>query len=121
MIKLVKSGKYTLYETKTNIKILQLDRIAYVWLKIEGIGEVLVISHNQHRRDDILSTNEYKLYSVKNEKNLVDLQHLELKVGEDMWQGYLLLTGLPNDKHLRARVVPTKEVITKKRTASAKQ
>lgn len=120
MIKLIKSGRYTLYETKTKTKILELDNKTYVWINVEGIGEMLVISRNPHRTDDILSTGEYNLYKVKNEQDLVDLQHLELKVGDGVWQGYLLLTGLPNDKHKRARIIPTKETVsTKKRMTKA--
>jgi hypothetical protein len=38
--------------------------------------------------------------------------HLELEVGEGYWQGYLLLSGLPNDDHKRARIIPTTETIT---------
>jgi hypothetical protein len=34
-------------------------------------------------------------------------------VGKGTWQGYLLPTGLPDDKKKRNRIIPTDEVITK--------
>ena len=53
------------------------------------------------------------LYKVKDEPNFVDLFHLELLVGEGVWQGYLLPTGLPTAEKKRNRIIPAKEVITK--------
>jgi hypothetical protein len=49
---------------------------------------------------------------VKDEPKLSDNQHIELEVGLDAWQGYLLLTGLPDDDKKRTRIVPTGELIT---------
>ena len=42
--------------------------------------------------------------SVKDERELTDLEHLELLVGEGIWQGYLLTTGLPTDEKKRNRI-----------------
>lgn len=101
-------------ETKGQTKILTLDnKKTYAWVNVEEIGEILITSHKTHETDNILSVGDYRLYDVDDDPNLVDLQHLELSVGDGMWQGYLLLTGLPSDKDKRNRIIPTEEVITK--------
>lgn len=113
MIRLIKQGAYTLIETKGQTKILTLDVDTYAWVHAHDIGELLVASHKQHTVDHILSVGRYRLYEVKNEPKLTDLLHLELHAGDGIWQGYLLLTGLPNENKHRNRIVPTKEIISK--------
>lgn len=112
MITLVRSGTYKLIETKANIKILQIDRQTYAWVEPRGIGQILVSSHTPHKADHALAMGTYNLYDVEDEPHLTDLQHLELEYGDNAWQGYLLLTGLPDDEKRRSRIVPTLEVIT---------
>ncbi len=115
MIQITREGRYELIETKKNIKILKLDDSqVFAWPETKAYGEMLVTSHNPHRADAILSSGRYKLYKVKEESSLTDLEHLELETGENQWQGYLLLTGLPTDKKIRSRIIPTKQVITNK-------
>ena len=111
MIYLHKSGTYKLIETKNAVKILYLDNRAYAWIKAKGIGEMLVISHIFHKSDCLLATGHYRLYGVEDEPNLKDLPHLELEVASDIWQGYLLLTGLPDNRRKRVRIIPTNELI----------
>ena len=114
MIKLLRSGTYQLIETKNHVKILVIDeKDTFAWINIEDIGEILVTSHKKHRTDHILARSRYRLYEVKGEKHLTDLQHLELYVGDSIWQGYLLPTGLPNNVKKRNRIIPTQELITK--------
>lgn len=114
MIKLLNQGTYTLIETKKHIKILSLDHgNVFAWINIGAIGEILVISHRPHKADHILSVGKYRIYLVKNEPKLTDLIHLELLAGDGVWQGYLLLTGLPTDKKKRNRIIPTNEIITR--------
>lgn len=113
MIKLLTQGDYTLTETKNQTKILILDKEkVYAWVAAAEIGEILVSSQKTHPIDQILSLGKYRLYEVKNESTLTDLQHLELSVGEGQWQGYLLPTGLPDKVDTRNRIIPTKECIT---------
>lgn len=114
MITLNKTGDYTLIETKHHTKVLYLDNTAYAWVEPVNIGEILVISHAVHKTDCVLSVGAYKIYAVDDEPDLTDLIHLELQAGSQYWQGYLLLTGLPNDAKKRGRIVPTTEVITGK-------
>ena len=112
MIRIERNGEYRLIETKHNTKILYLDNEVFAWLEPAGIGEILVTSHVEHKADCVLSVGEYALYDVEDEPELSDQLHLELEAGEDVWQGYLLLTGLPDDEKKRSRIIPTREVIT---------
>ena len=114
MIRLLDQGTYHLLETHSHTKVLTLDgKKTYAWINAEDIGEILVTSHKSHIVDHLLAVGKYNLYEVIKEKNLTDLEHLELSVGEGHWQGYLLPTGLPNDKKKRNRIIPTKETITR--------
>lgn len=113
MKKLISEGAYKLIETEDQTKILALDKKVFAWVYAKDIGEILVSSHKPHDVDHILALGKYKLYDVKNEPDLVDLMHLELSVGEGVWQGYLLTTGLPNDTKARSRIIPTQEIISK--------
>ncbi|OGH20754.1 MAG: hypothetical protein A3D74_05515 [Candidatus Levybacteria bacterium RIFCSPHIGHO2_02_FULL_37_13] len=114
MIKLLEDGNYTLIETHKHIKILNLGKgKVFVWINAAGIGEILVASHKPHKTDHILAVGRYRLYQVKDEAKLTDLIHLELLVGEGIWQGYLLTKGLPQANTSRVRIIPTLEIITK--------
>ena len=112
MITLRKSGKHKLIETKNNIKILYLDANAYAWVEPPEVGELLVATHIEHKADCVLSVGDYHLFTIENEPNISDNMHLELEVGRNIWQGYLLLTGLPDVDKTRVRIIPTKEIIT---------
>lgn len=114
MIKLLKEGTYRLIETKRQTKILNLDNTeTFAWINAREIGEILVETHQQHKTDCILAIGKYKIYDVENEPNFSDQQHLELSVGGNKWQGYLLLSGLPTETKKKNRIIPTHEVITK--------
>lgn len=114
MIKLNKEGQYKLLETKGQTKILILDdKKTFAWVNATDIGEILVTSHKKHDVDHFLAVGKYRMYEVKDESELTDLIHLELSIGNGIWQGYLLLTGLPNAQNRRNRIIPTKETITK--------
>jgi hypothetical protein len=112
MITLFKKGNYRLIETKHGIKNLSLGNNSYAWVDIAGIGEVLVVSHKPHKTDHVLCTGRFRLYDVDDEPKLSDQAHLELEVGRNQWQGYLLLTGLPAGQKIRGRIIPTFEIIT---------
>lgn len=114
MIKVIQEGTYQLLETKGQTKILVLDREkVFAWVNAQDIGEILVTSHKDHSTDCILAKGKYRLYEVKDEPRFTDLQHLELYVGDNTWQGYLLTTGLPTQEKKRNRIIPTTEIITK--------
>ncbi|MBI5044793.1 MAG: hypothetical protein HZC02_02605 [Candidatus Levybacteria bacterium] len=114
MIHLIQHGTYQLIETKRHTKILHLDnKKKFAWVVAGTIGEILVTSHKKFQTDHILSLGKYRLYDIKDEADLTDLIHLELMVGNGVWQGYLLPSGLPTDKKKRNRIIPTQETITK--------
>lgn len=92
--------------------MLVLDGQGYIWSYAPNIGELFTFSKHQHQVDYVIARGNYRIYRVKKEPALVDLEHLELSVGRGVWQGYLLLTGLPTAKKIRSRIVPTDEVIT---------
>ena len=112
MITIRKSGQYKLVETKHNTKILYLDSSTYAWVETPKFGELLVFSHVVHKSDCVLSMGHYIMYDVDDEPYLSDQQHLELEVGNRKWQGYLLLTGLPDARKKRSRIIPTLEIIS---------
>ena len=112
MISLDRSGLYKLIETKHHTKVLYLDDDIYAWVDALNIGEILVTSHKMHKTDCVLSLGHYRLYHVDNEPYLHDQIHLELEVGRGRWQGYLLLSGLPDEQKLRGRIIPTEEVVS---------
>jgi hypothetical protein len=113
MIKLIKKGKYSLVETRNDVKVLKLGGKTFVWIFTKSIGEMLVATHRSHVTDQKLAKGEYRIYDVKGEPNLVDQLHLELAIGEGGWQGYLLPTGFPKDNKTRSRIIPTNETISK--------
>lgn len=112
MIRTIRHGFYKLIESKNHTKLLQLDKDLYAWLRLANYGEMLVVSHRNHPVGSLLSTGRYNLYTVDEEPEVADHIHLELEAGLGKWQGYLLLTGLPNDHKIRSRIIPTHEIIT---------
>ena len=112
MITTLRTGLYKLIETKHNTKVLYLDNDVFAWVEPKNIGEILVASHKTHRTDCILSMGHFHIYDVKDEPNLSDQIHLELEAGRNVWQGYLLLSGLPDVHKKRGRIIPTMETIT---------
>ena len=112
MIQIIRDGQDELIETKNQTKILYLDDKVFAWVNVAEIGEILVYSHNPHVTDTILALGSYRIYIVDDEKDLTDLEHLELFVGKGRWQGYLLPTGLPTKKDVKKRIIPTQEIIT---------
>jgi hypothetical protein len=112
MITLIRAGLYKLIETKHHTKVLYLDNDIYAWVEPANIGEILVASRKVHKTDCVLSLGHYRIYDVEDESTLSDQMHLELEVGRRHWQGYLLLSGLPDSHKKRGRIIPTLEVIT---------
>lgn len=108
----MKKGSYRLVATKDHKRMLYLDGQGYQWAYAEHIGDLLAYSKHPHKFNYLLAAGDYRIYQVKDEPKLVDLDHLELEAGKDKWQGYLLLTGLPTRSKIRSRIEATREVIT---------
>lgn len=116
MIDLLMQGDYKLLETKSDTKMLILtpkggDVQTFAWIIAKEIGEILVTAKEEHEIQCILSVGKFNLYDVDDDPDLVDLPHLELEVGESVWQGYLLPTGLPTKTDKRNRIIPTEELV----------
>ncbi len=112
MIRLLESGKYSVFETGGHTRILEIvDKYNFAWIHT-NVGEILVASQQEFKPKELVAEGNYRLYDVKNEPELTDLIHLELFVGEGKWQGYLLPTGFPEAKKKRSRIIPTNEIIT---------
>jgi hypothetical protein len=109
MIKVVKTGSYKLIETKEQTKILILDaKDTFAWVNLEGIGEILVTSHKTHKADTVLSVGHYRLYDVEDEPKLSDQLHLELSVGEGIWQDKKVDGSLENTvRKLKEKLLTT--------------
>lgn len=114
MIKLIKKGTYRLVWSKDRQRILYLGDQGYLWAHAKSIGELLTFSKHPHMPSYMMAEGKYRIYSVKKEPKLVDLQHLELSIKPGVWQGFLLLTGLPTKTKLRSKIVPTEEVVRRK-------
>ena len=113
MITRLITGTYQLVQTKKqHTKIVRLGDDQYAWVAFENIGEVLVLLHSDYPIECTLSAGEYRIYEVESEPELTDSLHLELQVAQEQWQGYLLLTGLPDEQRKRTRIIPTRETIT---------
>lgn len=111
MMRLCRSGTYKLIETRRNIRILYLNNTAYAWIEPWSNKEILVISRRSHITDCILSMGSFRLYDVKDELRLPGKQLLTLEVGADIWQGYLLPTGLPTARRKRVRILIAHQVV----------
>lgn len=113
MIRLIEEGSYRLLETIKHTRILSLnEKSQYAWIQAGKIGQILVATQTPSKTDHVLVTGKYRMYDVKDEPGLTDLVRLEL-LENNIWQGYLLPTGLPTDKKKRSRIIPTLELITK--------
>lgn len=114
MIKLLHQGFYKIIGTTGHHLMLYLGSQSYHWGYAQGIGDILTYSKVNHKKRYTLAQGKYKLFRVKDEPKFIDLKHLELSLGAGKWQGYLLLTGLPNYQKIRSRIEATDELITKR-------
>ena len=112
MITKAKTGNYRIGLTRHRTKVLYLDEHTYIWLTARDIGDILVHTHREQAIEIMLSSGHYFMYQVEDEPNLADTRHLELQYGQTTWQGYLLPTGLPDEQHIRKRIIPTHQIIT---------
>lgn len=114
MIRLLDEGDYQLTETLGITKIIKLSgKGSFAWVNAGDIGEILVATSGTFKDLYTLATGKYRIYEVNDEPKLADTLHLELFTGRGHWQGYLLITGFPTNKHKRTRIIPTTEIITK--------
>lgn len=112
MITLIQKGTYEIVSTKDHGIMMILDDQRYLRSYAPKIGDLLTYAKSEHAINYYIARGNYRIYRVKDEPNLVDLDHLERSLGRGMWQGYLLLTKLPTAKKICSRIVPTNEIIS---------
>ncbi len=111
MITIINSGYYQLFETREKTKILVLGKDSYRWTSVNGIAELINDDSRIDTSNKLLCSGQFKLFDVKDELHLTSVLHLELANSEGRAQVYLLLTGLPFEKGMHKRIVPTIEKV----------
>jgi len=117
MIQLIGSGSYRLNGAGDSARLITLvsykDRRTYAWGVSNGIQ---LVDQEPDETYYALGAGKYRLYQVSDEPGLTNQLHLELSLGEGIWQGYLLPEGLP-DRRKTKTMIPVKELITKSFTS----
>ena len=115
MIRLVASGSYRLSEARDAARFITLnsygDECTYAWEKVNGI-QLRLTEGRPAETNCALAAGKYRIYEVSDEPDLTSQIHLELSIGEGIWQGYLLPEGFPTDRKAKT-VIPTEEIITR--------
>jgi hypothetical protein len=114
VIRLVNQGSYKLIGTWGGTKILILnDKDRFAWMHAgDKIGEILVSTRKKFADHYTLARGKFRIYEVRNRDKQNTGTHLELYIGEGMWQGFLLPKGLPKGRDIRNKIIPTHQVIT---------
>jgi len=112
MVSIMRQGSYKLTESRLQIKALYLDSSSYAMLFIDALGEMIATAREPKPSDYTLSAGHYRLYDIVDEPDMSEGLHLELEVGDDIWQGYLLPNGLPDKGSIRGCLLPTHELVT---------
>lgn len=103
-------GRYTLFETSRENRILSLgDELWFAWIKGQQ-GEILVSSDAKHEREQTIQQGEYYLVDFENDASFTDVPHLFLE-REGEFQEVILPNGLPDGGDNQKRVVATEKTI----------
>lgn len=105
-------GRYTLFETPQQNRILVLgDDLWFAWVGGEQ-GEILVQSDADHERDRIVQDGDYYLVDFEQDGSFTDVPHLFLEASSG-FQEIILPNGLPTSDDTQKRVVTTAKTITR--------
>lgn len=105
-------GRYTLFETPRENRILSLGTdLWFAWVT-GNQGELLVRSNADHERQRTLQEGEYYLVDFKDDESFTDVPHLFLE-HDDEFQEIILPNGLPTDDDAQKRVVGTERTISR--------
>ena len=105
-------GRYTMFETPRESRILSLGSdMWFAWVEGEQ-GEILVRSNADHERQRTLQEGEYYLVDFKNDESFTDVPHLFLE-RDGEFQEIILPNGLPTDDDAQKRVVGTDKTIAR--------
>jgi hypothetical protein len=111
-IDIKREGRYELFETTAHHRILGLDGRVYFALVQGAYGSIIVKSDADHRKEKNLSDGDYVLFVAKNEPAWKDnIEHLELRQGQDYYRTLILPQGLPTDRDVQKKFVESREAI----------
>jgi hypothetical protein len=103
-------GRYELFETPRENRILSLGSdLWFAWVTGEQ-GEILVRSDEDHERARVIQEGEFYLVDVQADPSFTDVPHLFLE-REGRFQEIILPNGLPTDDDPQRRVVQTEKSI----------
>lgn len=105
-----RQGRYTLFETPNQNRILSLGNdLWFAWVGGQQ-GELLVRSDSEHERERTIQEGEYFLVQFENDPNFTDVPHLFLGRSGGFTE-VILPNGLPTDDDTQKRVVGTEKTV----------
>jgi hypothetical protein len=105
-----RQGRYTLFETPRENRILSLgSELWFAWVNGEQ-GDILVRSDEDHERQQTIQEGEYYLVDFSTDPSFTDVPHLFLE-RDDAFQELILPNGLPTVDDPQKRVVDTGKTI----------
>ena len=107
-------GRYTLFETPRQNRILVLGQDQwFAWMGGQQ-GDILVRSDREHERDRTIQEGEFYLVNFEGEPDFTDVPHLFLEKNGDFVE-VILPNGLPTDDDSQKRVVGTEKTISREK------
>lgn len=109
--KIQRQGRYTLFETPNENRILSLgNELWFAWVGGEQ-GELLVRSEREHERERTIHEGEYYLVQFEDDASFTDVPHLFLGHNGE-FREVILPNGLPTDDDTQKRVVSTDKAVS---------
>lgn len=107
---LQRHGRYTLFETPRQNRILALDDAEwFAWVDGQQ-GEILVRSGRDHDREEVIQEGEFYLVDFEDDPAFTDVPHLFLE-RDGQFVEVILPNGLPTDSDEQKRVVGTDKTV----------
>ena len=105
-----RQGRYTLFETPDQNRILALGNdLWFAWVGGPR-GELLVRSDRDHERERVIQEGEYFVVQFENDPNFTDVPHLFLGRNGGFTE-VILPNGLPTDDDTQKRVIGTEKTV----------
>jgi hypothetical protein len=103
-------GRYELFETPRENRILALGNdLWFAWVTGEQ-GEILVRSDDDHERAQTIQEGEFYLVDFETDPSFTDVPHLFLEQGS-RFQEVILPNGLPTHDDPQKRIVQTDKTV----------
>ena len=103
--KITREGKYELFKTSNDNRILVLDDQYFAIVEGQK-GELLVGTDSDHQKDETLKTGSFKLVEFNNDARFQDIPHLFMEHG-DHYDEAVLPRGLPSGTGDRQKYIYT--------------